>query len=201
MRPNFRAIPTEFGLALISSRFLSPPHNSSIIVLVGPSGSGKSTVGRAAALRLGWRFVDLDREIERRTETTVSEIFSTRGEAFFRGLESDVSVELFTKEEGGLIIASGGGWVTNSAAMELALVKSRIIYLKVTPQTALARLGAEQDSRPLLRGSDPLGSLVRLQMEREEYYTQAHSVINTEVLDLQRVINEVVILAAVYWAE
>ena len=176
-------------------------HNSSIIVLVGLSGSGKSTVGHAAALRLGWRFVDLDHEIERRTGITISEIFSTHGEAYFRGLEGDLTTELLSKEQRRLMLASGGGWVTNSAATELALGESHTIYLKVRPETALARIGSERNRRPLLQGSEPLESLHRLLREREGYYNQAHSVIDTDVLDLQCVINEIVRLASVDLAE
>lgn len=180
---------------------VSPSNNTSIIVLVGLSGSGKSTVGRAAASRLGWRFVDLDREIERRTGISISDIFSTHGEAFFRSLECEVTADLLEQTVGRLVLASGGGWITNSAAVELALIESRTIYLKVSPETALARLGSERSNRPLLQGSDPLGSLLRLLMEREVYYSRAHFVIDTDVFDLQGVIDEVVRLGGVVRAE
>ncbi|MBC7788518.1 MAG: shikimate kinase [Anaerolineae bacterium] len=176
---------------------VSTRHKPLIIILVGLSGSGKSTVGPDAALRLGWRFVDLDREIERRVGLAVSDIFSRKGEAYFRGLERDLTAELLNTNDGRLMISSGGGWITNSAAVELALIRSRVIYLKVSPETALARLGSDRHSRPLLRGSDPLGSLRRLQIEREEYYSQAHWVIDTEVGDLQWVVAEVVRLGGV----
>src|SRR5579871_148086 len=58
------------------------------IYLVGFMGCGKSTVGRALAEELGWKFTDLDEEIERGAQTTISEIFATRGEPAFRELES-----------------------------------------------------------------------------------------------------------------
>lgn len=176
---------------------MSSARPASTVVLVGLSGSGKSTVGREAALRLGWQFVDLDSEIEHRTGITVSDIFSRHGEAFFRGLETDVSAELLNREEGHLVLAPGGGWITNPAALKLALTKSRTIYLKATPETALARLGTDTSARPLLRVSNPLAALIRLLREREGYYCQARSVIDTDVLDLQGVINEVVRLAGV----
>ncbi len=171
------------------------PRNSCAIVLIGLSGSGKSTVGRAAAVRLGWRFVDLDCEIELRTGITVSEIFSMHGEAYFRELERDIFAELLNKDEHRLVVAPGAGWITNASSMRLALTESRTIYLKVRPETALARLGPHANNRPLLRGPDPLGSLLRLLREREGYYSQAESVIDTDVLDLQGVTDEVVRLA------
>ena len=152
-------------------------------------------MGRAAAVRLGWRFVDLDSEIELRTGITVSEIFSIHGEAYFRELERDIFAELLNKDEDRLVMAPGAGWITNASSMQLALTESRTIYLKVRPETALARLGHDRNNRPLLGGPDPLGSLLRLLREREVYYRQAESVIDTDVLDLQGVIDEVVRLA------
>ncbi len=54
------------------------------IFLIGARGSGKTTVARLLAERLGWRWLDADEEIERRSEKTISEIFAAAGEARFR---------------------------------------------------------------------------------------------------------------------
>lgn len=64
-------------------------------MLVGLPGAGKSTVGPLLAERLGgWRFVDLDVEIERATGRSVSEIFALEGEAAFRRLEREATRRL-----------------------------------------------------------------------------------------------------------
>lgn len=54
------------------------------VLLVGMMGAGKSTVGTALARRLGWRHLDSDEQVERRTGRTVPEIFAAQGEAAFR---------------------------------------------------------------------------------------------------------------------
>jgi shikimate kinase len=81
------------------------------IYLVGFMGSGKSTVGRALARELGWSFVDLDEEIERREGTPISNIFEQHGEAAFRRMESDALKERVRAVERGepQVIALGGG--------------------------------------------------------------------------------------------
>ena len=59
------------------------------LYLVGFMGSGKSTVGRSLAKSLGWRFADLDEDIESREQMPITEIFEKRGEDDFRRAEHD----------------------------------------------------------------------------------------------------------------
>src|SRR6185369_15725528 len=59
------------------------------LYLVGFMGCGKSTVGRLVADALGWRFVDVDDDIEAREGCPISDIFETRGEREFRRIESE----------------------------------------------------------------------------------------------------------------
>lgn len=82
------------------------------VAIVGYMGSGKSSVGRLLARRLGWEFVDLDREIERKERRTIPEIFKNSGEERFRELEHQVLVDTLdgTTDR---IIACGGGTVTH----------------------------------------------------------------------------------------
>src|SRR5471030_845965 len=76
----------------------SRPH----VVLVGLPGSGKSTIGRLAAERARFGFLDFDLEIERRQGLSVAEIFAAKGEPFFRRLERELTAEL--AEIGGMIV-------------------------------------------------------------------------------------------------
>src|SRR4051794_16672137 len=81
------------------------------IYLVGFMGSGKSTVGRALAEELGWRFVDLDQEIEQSQGMSVSEIFEQRGEPAFREIETAALRQQVKAIECGRphVVALGGG--------------------------------------------------------------------------------------------
>ena len=80
------------------------------IVLVGMPGCGKSSVGRLLAQKLGREFVDIDKEIEKRQNCTVPEIFARGGEEEFRRIETEVTEDVCKRS--GLVIATGGGVVT-----------------------------------------------------------------------------------------
>lgn len=179
---------------LLTSPHASPnsagqPH----LILVGLPGAGKSTVGPLLAERLGRAFLDLDREIERREGETVAGIFARRGESHFRSLEQALTLEL--REYGGLVLAPGGGWMTDSGAVQALRPPSCIFYLKVRPATALARLERDTAVRPLLAGPEPLASLERLLSERAAAYETADFVVDTEAFDLQELTGQLVMLA------
>ena len=59
------------------------------LYLVGFMGSGKSAVGRLLADELGWSFADIDEDIEQAHGISIAEIFDTRGEQEFRGMEQE----------------------------------------------------------------------------------------------------------------
>jgi len=77
------------------------------VYLLGFMGAGKSTIGRILAKRVGWKFIDLDEEIERGEGHSIREIFDGKGEAHFRQLEYHYLQELSTAER--VIVALGGG--------------------------------------------------------------------------------------------
>jgi shikimate kinase len=159
------------------------------IILVGLPGAGKSVVGRAVAEQLGRSFLDFDLEIERREGIPIGEIFGQKGEGHFRALEHALTEEL--RLFGNMILAPGGGWVTNTDVVALLRPPARIIYLKVSPARALQRLGPERATRPLLTRPDPLGELQRLFNERRAAYESADHVIETEILDTPMVVKRV----------
>lgn len=162
-------------------------------MLVGLPGSGKSTVGRAAAEHAGCAFLDFDVEIERREVTSIARLFAERGEAYFRARERDLTAELRARD--GMVLAPGGGWVTNPEVVAMLRPPARIVYLRATPESALLRLGDARASRPLLLRPDPLGELRRLLDARRAAYEIADHVIDTELLPLQGVVEEVARLA------
>src|SRR5688500_19592112 len=184
-------MPTSLGFpsALMTDR--GAPH----LILVGISGAGKSTVGVAVAERLGRVFMDLDREIERREQATVSELFAEKGEPYFRTKERELTEEL--SKMGNMVLAPGGGWITNADVVALLRPPGRIIYLKVKPETAMKRIGDERATRPLLMRPDPLGELKRMLMQREPMFAKADHVIDTERLKPQQVVEEVLKVAGV----
>lgn len=163
------------------------------LVLIGLPGCGKSTVGRVVAERLGRSFLDFDLEIERREGKSIADIFGEKGEGHFRELERQLTEEL--RLMGNMILAPGGGWVVNPEVIRLLRPPSRLVYLRVRPETALKRLGSERSTRPLLMRPDPLGEIRRLLAARKAAYESADHVIEAELLGVEEVIKKVSALA------
>jgi shikimate kinase len=159
------------------------------IILVGLPGAGKTTIGRAAAKQLHRPFIDFDTELEHREHATVAEIFAKKGEAYFRGLEESLTEELAGTR--GSVISTGGGWVTNPRSVELLRSGGRMIYLRVAPGTALARMAAGRGRRPLLEGPEGVTKMMSLYELRRPLYEAADIIIDTEVIDKTEVIARV----------
>lgn len=119
------------------------------IFLTGFMGAGKSSVGRLVAARLGRPFVDLDSEIEKREGASVPAIFKSRGEEGFRNAEHAALEALAAAEPS--VVATGGGVVLREDNQALLGRIGTVVYLSVTPEEAIARLGDAGD-RPLLAG-------------------------------------------------
>ncbi|NUO65187.1 MAG: shikimate kinase [Gemmatimonadaceae bacterium] len=164
--------------------------NKPHVVFVGLPGAGKTSVGEGVAQALGRAFLDLDREIERREGMPVSQIFGERGEHHFRKLEAQLTGEL--REVGGMILSPGGGWIAQPGNVELLRPPARIIYLRVRPETAIKRLGAERATRPLLVRPDPLAELRKLYEARRAAFEGADVTIDTERQTVAQVIINVV---------
>jgi len=140
-------------------------------VLIGLPGAGKSSVGAALARDLGWRFVDIDSEIMRITGRSVADVFRSDGEAAFRAMEARLTAELSSQAE--VVLAPGGGWAARPGALEALPAGTVTVWLRVSPEEAIRRLGGSPLERPLLAGADPLDTVRRLSLVRNEYYSRA----------------------------
>ena len=147
------------------------------VVLVGLMGAGKSTVGRKLADLLGTGFVDADEAIETAAQRSVSEIFASHGEAYFRDGERRVIARLIAERHG--VIATGGGAFVDAETRALILEKGITVWIRATVDT-LVRRTARRNSRPLLRDGDPRAILSRLADERDPIYRLAPIHVNSE---------------------
>lgn len=120
------------------------------ISLIGFMGSGKTTVGKILADRLNFLFIDLDKVIELAEDKTVSEIFKSEGEKYFRDIESEVVKKIYINEN--CVFACGGGIVEREENMDFIKQNSLIAYLYISPQQAFERL-KNVENRPLLRNA------------------------------------------------
>ncbi|WP_353266219.1 shikimate kinase [Gemmatimonas sp.] len=163
------------------------------LVLVGLPGAGKSTIGRVVAKRLGRPFLDFDVEIERRLGRSVSRFFAEQGEPAFRELEVALTQELAAAPP--MVLAPGGGWVTNVGVIELLRPPGRIVHLRVSPEEAMRRLSRSRIVRPLLQHADPQARMRQLWETRNALYNRADLTVDVEVLASQQVTDSIVALA------
>jgi shikimate kinase/3-dehydroquinate synthase len=114
-------------------------------------GAGKTTVGEEVARRSARRFVDVDAEIERRTGSTIAELFAGPGEPHFRSVEEEVVAELLAVREPS-VLALGGGAVLSPATQAALRKRAVTVLLDIDPETAWTRV--EGGERPLPHGPE-----------------------------------------------
>lgn len=149
----------------------SKPLHERTIALIGLMGVGKSTVGRRLAKHLSLDFVDGDHEVERAANRSVAEIFDQMGEAEFRSGEARVMRRLIDGPR--IVLATGGGAVLNEQTREHLKANTVVVWMKAELEVIAERV-QRRDTRPLLRGRDPLTALRELAERRNPIYAEAH---------------------------
>ncbi|MDO9556778.1 MAG: 3-dehydroquinate synthase [Coriobacteriia bacterium] len=158
------------------------------VFLIGFMGAGKSTVGAILALRLSLPLIDLDALIEQRTGRSVPGIFSAEGEDAFREIER---VALAAASAGpDAVIACGGGVVLHDENRALMRERGTVVYLAVSPEEAVARIG-DTSGRPLLAGDSlkMAGSILDARLSL--YRATAHHVVDTTGRSADEVAEEI----------
>ena len=159
------------------------------IVLVGFMGAGKSSVSEFLAKQLGRELVSTDALIESREGRTITEIFKTDKEPYFRQVEKDVVVQAGQKD--GLVIDCGGGVVLDAENIANLKENGCIFYLKASPDEIYLRIKKETH-RPLLYTENPLKKIEELLAQRETFYEQADYIIDTNGRSIDVICQEIV---------
>jgi len=167
-----------------------------IITLLGYMGSGKSTIGVQLASILEFEFIDLDVYIEIKEQLSVKEIFDSRGEIYFRKLESTCLKEIYASQNN-VVLSLGGGTPCFSGNMELINSEnSKSIYLKLLPKSLSNRLFLEKEHRPLishLKTEDDLVEFIAIHLfERQNFYSQATNIISIDNLTVNETVENIV---------
>ena len=147
------------------------------IFILGFMGSGKSTVGKLLAPILNRSFYDLDLLIQQNTQSTINEIFSHHGEAYFRQLEKQVLENTQSLEKA--VIALGGGTPCFFDNMEWINKHGVSIYLDAAPGLLFQRLISARESRPLVRqlNETELLQYIKNKLEERRHFYEKASVI------------------------
>lgn len=149
------------------------------IYLIGFMGSGKSTVGRMLADQIGWRFTDIDDDVEAAAQTSITELFTQRGEEEFRRFESEAIRQRVRRIQSGhpMVIALGGGAFTQQATIDLLENNGVTIWLDADFPVVKKRVSLASH-RPLARNAERFAEL--FQQRRENYAKAEYRVIITE---------------------
>lgn len=180
-----------------------PAHRSAVVYLTGFMGCGKSTIGPIVANTIGYGFVDLDGLIEADTGKTIAQIFRELGEPSFRALERRMLATVATRSR--LVVALGGGVVTDPESLALVSSTGIMVYLRATAEDIAVRLRRKTD-RPLILGEggvplsdDALLERIRVLLaEREPLYRTAEITVESDGSRLGLTVDRVVRRLAPY---
>ena len=138
------------------------------VFLVGFMAAGKSTVARALGSRIDWRVEDVDARVEARERSTVSDIFATHGETYFRATERAVLRELLPLRH--TVVATGGGTFADPGNRRLINADGASVWLDVSFETVVDRIPPD-GRRPLAADRTTMEGLYR---SRRTAYRHAH---------------------------
>ena len=148
------------------------------IVLIGFMGAGKSTISDYLSTMFAMEVVEMDQLIAEREGMSISDIFETYGEEYFRNMETNLLIEM--QEKKNVIISCGGGVAMRERNVAEMKKNGRVVLLTAHPQTILDRV-KDSDDRPLLNGHKNVEYIEQLmEARREKYEAAADIVVDTD---------------------
>ena len=157
-------------------------------------GSGKSTIATFLSEKLQLSCFDLDKCIEEKERMTITSLFETKGEIYFRKIEHQVFKEIMQSTES-FVLSLGGGtpcYADNHLFLNGDGIVS--IYLKTSIDQLYQRLKAEKITRPLLGNQSDEGLkdfIAQHLFERSYFYNQATYSINTDMKSPKEIVSEI----------
>ncbi len=157
------------------------------IVFLGMMGSGKTSIGILISKRLNLQFYDIDQIIEKELKMSISDIFNSRGEKFFRDLEERTTLKILKKR--GVVVSLGGGAFINKKIRDEILKNHFSFWLSWNFKTLVRRI-QNNSKRPIAVKSSP-GELIDLIKKRSIIYSKSKYKINCERLSKNEIVNKV----------
>ncbi|MGJ8593856.1 MAG: shikimate kinase [Aquaticitalea sp.] len=161
------------------------------IILIGYMGSGKSTIGQNLSQTLNLDFLDLDNYIEEAEGASISDLFSTKGEIYFRKIENRYLKEIIRNEN--VVISLGGGTPCYGNNMQIINEATNIksLYLKASIPTLVDRLFNERAMRPMiahLNTKDEMTEFIGKHLfERSYFYNQADATLTIDKKSVEEI--------------
>jgi len=140
------------------------------IILIGFMGCGKSSVGRRLASLTGHRFIDTDEQVVKAEKRSISQIFATEGETYFRGVENQILEDLVGVA--GIVLSTGGGIVIAPENRAILKKIGIVAWIDAEPDILFER-ASRSGKRPLLKTEDPRATFDTLRESRLDAYAEA----------------------------
>lgn len=182
--------------AILAKRFGDQAAREERIALIGLRGAGKSTLGMMLAKRLRWDFVELSREIEREAGVSVNEIFDLWGQAAYRRYERR-ALERVVRTRSRVVIATGGGLVSELPTFERLLNNCYTIWLQASPNDYWERVLRQGDYRVSadVGTKQAMADMRRILSQREALYSKADARLQTSGKTTARCLRDLLVLA------
>lgn len=152
-------------------------------------GVGKSTIGKVLSKNLSMEFVDVDSIIEKKLKLTIQKIFKLKGEAFFRKLEEEVTVDELKKSN--RIVSLGGGAFMNIKIRDFVLSNTKSFWLNLNIGLLTKRL-INSKKRPLLINKNINMTLEKIYNERKDTYSLANYKIDCNNLTTDLIVKKII---------
>lgn len=165
------------------------------IALIGLRGAGKSTLGRRLADHIGWRFVELTKEIAQQHGLSIAEIFALYGQEGYRRMEQATLRQLLARKEL-MVLAAGGGIVSEPVSFDMLLSSFFTVWLKAAPEQHMARVRSQGDLRPIDDDHGAMDELRTILSSREPYYGRASAVLDTEPLTVDAAAEQLIAMVS-----
>ena len=159
------------------------------LILLGMMGVGKTSVGKIVAKKQNIKFIDTDKNIEKKCSMKISEIFTKKGENFFRVEEEKEVIKALKKNKS--IIALGGGAFINKNLRNFILKSSISVWLDIDTKILNERT-KNNKKRPLLNKKNSQKIIDELYAKRKNIYQLADKKIDCNNLDKESIAEKII---------
>ena len=157
------------------------------LVFLGMMGSGKSSIGSLIAKKLKIKFIDVDKEIEEELGLSISKIFETKGENYFRKFEQQITLKILKINS--TVVSLGGGAFMNKVIRNEILKNHISFWLNWDNETLLNRI-KNSKKRPLAFNSTE-NELIDLIKKRSNIYSKALYEIKCDKMSKSEIVKKV----------
>tara|TARA_B100001248_G_scaffold167204_1_gene126505 strand:+ start:6020 stop:6514 length:495 start_codon:yes stop_codon:yes gene_type:complete len=151
-------------------------------------GVGKSTIGKNLADKLSFKFIDIDKLIEKKEGNSINLIFKNKSESYFRRIESIISLQEIKKNSS--VISLGGGAFLNKSIRRAVKSYSVSFWLDVDLNELINRLNRTK-KRPLLYNKNIKETVKKIYLERKKTYSEADFRIKCSFLKPELIVNKI----------